>query len=148
MTLLKNILLIVLLVINTSCKKSKSGGEAVKAPTDLVVTANISQDGSGNVVFNASAQNASIYDFEFGNGTVKTGTNGSVTHQYTQAGTITYKVQVTAKGANNLSIKKTVDIVVAVKAGTAGLVWNDEFNTDGAPDASKWGYNIGTGDNG
>ncbi|MDY0779516.1 glycoside hydrolase family 16 protein [Tenacibaculum sp. IB213877] len=28
------------------------------------------------------------------------------------------------------------------------LVWEDDFNTDGAPDASKWTYDIGTGDNG
>jgi beta-glucanase (GH16 family) len=28
------------------------------------------------------------------------------------------------------------------------LVWSDEFNTDGAPDASKWGYDLGNGDNG
>ncbi len=28
------------------------------------------------------------------------------------------------------------------------LVWADEFNADGAPDASKWTYNIGRGDNG
>ncbi|TXF86265.1 family 16 glycosylhydrolase [Neolewinella aurantiaca] len=28
------------------------------------------------------------------------------------------------------------------------LVWADEFNTDGAPDPAKWGYNIGRGDNG
>ena len=28
------------------------------------------------------------------------------------------------------------------------LVWSDEFNIDGAPDATKWGYNLGTGDNG
>ncbi|PXY39113.1 laminarinase [Flavobacterium cheongpyeongense] len=28
------------------------------------------------------------------------------------------------------------------------LVWSDEFNTDGAPDTTKWGYNLGTGDNG
>lgn len=25
------------------------------------------------------------------------------------------------------------------------LVWSDEFNTDGAPDPSKWGYNLGAG---
>lgn len=25
------------------------------------------------------------------------------------------------------------------------LVWSDEFNTDGAPDASKWGYDLGAG---
>ncbi|WP_035648746.1 family 16 glycosylhydrolase [Flavobacterium sp. ASV13] len=28
------------------------------------------------------------------------------------------------------------------------LVWSDEFNTDGAPDASKWVYDLGRGDNG
>ena len=28
------------------------------------------------------------------------------------------------------------------------LVWSDEFDVDGAPDASKWTYDIGTGDNG
>lgn len=28
------------------------------------------------------------------------------------------------------------------------LVFSDEFNTDGAPDATKWGYDLGTGDNG
>ena len=28
------------------------------------------------------------------------------------------------------------------------LVFSDEFDTDGAPDAAKWGYNTGTGNNG
>ncbi|SHG94889.1 family 16 glycosylhydrolase [Flavobacterium johnsoniae] len=28
------------------------------------------------------------------------------------------------------------------------LVWQDEFNTDGAPDSAKWGYDLGRGDNG
>lgn len=28
------------------------------------------------------------------------------------------------------------------------LVWSDEFNTDGAPDASKWVYDLGNGTNG
>ena len=31
---------------------------------------------------------------------------------------------------------------------TKKLVWSDEFGTDGAPDASKWAYDIGTGTNG
>lgn len=28
------------------------------------------------------------------------------------------------------------------------LVWSDDFNTDGAPDATKWNYDLGRGDNG
>ncbi len=148
MIFFKNSSLVAFLIISTSCKKSKYSSETVKAPSDLTVTANLSQDGTGTVVFAATAQNAFSYDFEFGDGNLKTGTNGAVTYQYTQPGTLTYKVQVTAKGANNLSIKKTVDIVVTVKAGTAGLVWSDEFSTDGAPDPNKWGYDIGTGGDG
>ena len=27
-------------------------------------------------------------------------------------------------------------------------MWSDEFNTDGAPDPSKWGYDTGTGSGG
>ena len=28
------------------------------------------------------------------------------------------------------------------------LVWEDDFNTDGAPDNTKWTYDLGTGSNG
>ncbi|MBS1509533.1 MAG: glycoside hydrolase family 16 protein [Bacteroidetes bacterium] len=31
---------------------------------------------------------------------------------------------------------------------TRKLVWSDEFNAPGKPDTTKWGYNIGTGENG
>ena len=30
-------------------------------------------------------------------------------------------------------------------ADYTNLVWSDEFNTDGAPDTSKWGYDLGAG---
>ncbi|TCN52013.1 glycoside hydrolase family 16 protein [Flavobacterium circumlabens] len=33
-------------------------------------------------------------------------------------------------------------------ADYTNLVWSDEFNTDGAPDTSKWVYDLGNGDNG
>ncbi|MGJ8684005.1 MAG: family 16 glycosylhydrolase [Nonlabens sp.] len=31
---------------------------------------------------------------------------------------------------------------------TGSLVWSDEFDVDGAPDATKWTYDLGTGSNG
>jgi beta-glucanase (GH16 family) len=34
------------------------------------------------------------------------------------------------------------------KTDYTNLVWSDEFNTDGAPDATKWTYDLGVGDNG
>nr|WP_314895512.1 family 16 glycosylhydrolase [uncultured Flavobacterium sp.] len=30
-------------------------------------------------------------------------------------------------------------------ADYTNLIWSDEFNTDGAPDAAKWGYDLGAG---
>lgn len=42
-------------------------------------------------------------------------------------------------------------IFTTTKPGSAGpsdytnLVWSDEFDTDGAPDATKWGYDLGAG---
>lgn len=38
--------------------------------------------------------------------------------------------------------------VIDTDVDYTNLVWSDEFNTDGAPDPAKWGYNLGTGDNG
>jgi beta-glucanase (GH16 family) len=40
-------------------------------------------------------------------------------------------------------------LVASASAQTyTNLVWSDEFETDGAPDSSKWTYDIGTGSNG
>jgi beta-glucanase (GH16 family) len=33
----------------------------------------------------------------------------------------------------------------AAQKGFTKLIWSDEFNTEGLPDSSKWGYDIGTG---
>ena len=35
-----------------------------------------------------------------------------------------------------------------IVTGDTTLVWSDEFNTDGMPDAAKWGYDIGNGSDG
>ncbi|MFC5285051.1 family 16 glycosylhydrolase [Pedobacter alpinus] len=143
-----DILILLLFITTSSCKKSGSEGADNKvAPTDLQLSANISSDGSGSVAFKATATNAVTYDYEFGNGVVQTGTNGTVTYQYNQSGT--YKVGVTAISNSGLTLKKTADIQITVQAGSGNsLAWSDEFNADGAPDATKWGYDIGTGDNG
>ncbi len=141
-------LLFVLLLSTTSCKKSdKAGADNKVAPTDLSISANISVDGSGTVAFTATATNAISYDYEFGNGVVQTNTNGTVNYTYNQSGT--YTVAVTAKSSAGLILKKTANIQITVQNGAGNnLVWSDEFNTNGAPDATKWGYDIGTGSNG
>ena len=151
MNLLKNsVKLVLLFIVLASCSKgSTSNGNTQIVPSNLVVSATASTDGSGNVSFSATATNAVTYIFEYGNGIIATVPSGNVTYRYTQAGNITYTVIVTAKSSSGLTINKSVSVTVNVAGGGApALVWSDEFDVDGAPNAAKWGYDIGTGSGG
>ena len=83
------------------------------------------------------------YDFQFGDYETQNGAGGTVTYKYPFSGS--YNVTVTAESAGGQTISKTItlDVVVALS-----LVWSDEFDTPGSPDPAKWGFDLGTGDNG
>jgi len=132
-----------LILLCSSCNKSNSPGTNDMAPTNLTVNATVSTDNSGNVSFTASATNAVSYDYDFGNGVFQTVVSGTVTYRYPASGT--YTVNVIAKSAGGQTISKSVTISVTM---TQSLIWSDEFNTPGSPDAAKWGYDIGTGSSG
>ena len=151
MNKLKNITLLTLLFTlftGASCKKSTDAGTSTVIPSNLVVNAVASTDGSGNVNFTASANNAVTYDYEYGNGVVASVTSGSVTYKYSLAGTNTYTVKVTAKSSTGGTATKTIQVTVNYVPGPLTLVWSDEFNVDGLPNPAKWGYDIGTGGGG
>ncbi|MEO6253586.1 MAG: family 16 glycosylhydrolase [Ferruginibacter sp.] len=152
MSLAKNIsTLVFIFIVLISCSKGNSGtgGATQTAPTNLVLTATASTDGSGNVAFTASATNAVTYIYEYGNGVIATVPGGLITYQYTTAGNITYTVIVTAKSSSGLTISKSIQVTVNTTGGGAPvLVFSDEFNTNGAPDPAKWGYETGTGSGG
>ena len=127
-----------------------SGGEAVVKPSNLVVVAtpmgvstqNPNGDGSGAVSFTFTATNATSYKIALGDGETKETTTGSLTYTYNAAGTNTYTIYVSAyNGSQFISSSVSLTLYVAPKA-----IWADEFNVDGAPDATKWGYDLGTGD--
>ena len=127
----------------SSCSKSGSTGNTDTAPTNLVVSAVVTTNNSGNVSFTASANNAVSYDFDYGNGIFQTVTSGIITYKYPVSGT--YTVNVIAKSAGGQTISKSIQVTVIV---VLTLFWSDEFNTPGTPDPSKWGYDIGTGTGG
>jgi hypothetical protein len=131
--------------IVTGCSKKDDPANA--APLNLVIASSISTDGSGNVSFTATADNAVSFDFYFGNGETKFGTSGTASTKYSIGGTNTYDVSVVAFSSSGLWIKKDEKVTVTVN-GEQGLIWSDEFNTDGAPDPLKWGYDFGTGSGG
>ena len=147
MTYFKNTAtLIVFFFILISCKKGADNTIAKIAPSNLVITAVPTTDGSGKVAFTATADNANSYAFEFGNGDIKTVPTGTISYQYSIVGTNTYTVTVTASNATGLTIKNSTQVSITIKEIVPVLFWSEEFNTDGAPDSTKWGYDIGKGD--
>ncbi len=120
-----------------SCNKS-GGTPPALTPSNLVVNSTVNPDKSGNVSFVSSATNAASYEYDFGNGIYETIPSGSVQHKYTTSGN--YTVKVTAKSSSGASISKSIDIAVTV---AMALVWSDEFDTPGAPNSNKWGYDLG-----
>ena len=123
----------------SACSKGGSSGGS-KPPENLVVTAVVNPDNSGNVSFTATATNAVSFDYDFGNGLGQSGTTGIVTYKYPISGN--YTVKVFAKSADGQSISKSVSITVTV---VLALVWSDEFDAPGLPNAAKWGYDLGDG---
>jgi beta-glucanase (GH16 family) len=127
-------------VLLASCSKSGSGGSSNTTLGSVTLVAVVSPDSSGNVTFTAKAANALSYDFNFGNGVIQTVDSGVVTYKYAMSGT--YSVSVVASGSAGQAGSMSTTVNVTVKAG---LVWADEFETPGAPDPTKWTYDIGGG---
>lgn len=130
-----------------SCSSSNPEEVEVPAkPSNLSITATVvganaqnpNGDGSGVVNFKLSATNVTSYKIVLGNGETKEVTNGSFSYTYTTSGSKTYVLYVSAYNAGQF-VSKTLSITVFVGSK---LVWSDEFNTDGAPDASKWTFQV------
>lgn len=137
------------MIILTGCSNSSVDEQTPSGPSDLEVSVNIAGattampngDGSGNIVLNFSAKNATSYKVNFGNGETRETTSQSISYKYLGNGTHNYQIFVSAyKGPLFVSASKPITIYVA-----PGMVWADEFNIDGAPDDSKWGYDTGAG---
>ncbi len=148
MRIIMNIILLAgYLLTATACTKDKESNPSNGAPDKLVINTEIAADGSGLVKFKATARNASAYHFEFGNGVSQNDEDGELEYTYSKAGNNLYVVTVKASNSSG-ELTKSTQIRVNVTADEPGLIWSDEFNSDGAPDPTKWGYDIGTGDNG
>lgn len=148
---MKNMIIALLALISVKVASgcSKPGTEAPDAaPSNLVINAVVSTDGSGKVDFTITANNANTFDIEFGDGGVRSIPTGIVSYQYATVGTLTYTVRATARNSAGKSISGTKDISVSVAPKDMVLAWSDEFDKAGSPDPTKWGYDIGTGSNG
>jgi len=130
-----------------ACSSSNSDETVVSSkPSNLVVNPTIvgatalnpNGDGSGVVNFAVSATNATSFKISLGNGQTKDVTNGSFVHTYSASGINTYVIYVSAyNGSQFVSTSLSVTVLVQPK-----VVWSDEFNIEGAPDITKWTFQI------
>lgn len=107
---------------------------------------NIHGDGSGIIKCVATADDAVEYGFRFGVGSEMKSMTGEVEFQYTEKGTNEYTVYALAYSKTDHSVSTNQKVTVYVTEDNfVNLVWSDEFDVDGAPDSSKWNYDLGDG---
>lgn len=133
--------------INISCSKENKN--------ILNVEYNLGENGIINI--EASANAAVNYRFSFNNNTVIENTTGQVEYQYLNKGVFTIgiwaffdsanqdysyttiEVEITNAEGSTLSNEGNIDTSETVTAySNYSLVWNDEFNYEGAPSDAKW----------
>ncbi|MEO9660325.1 glycoside hydrolase family 16 protein [Maribacter dokdonensis] len=152
---MKNTFLLVLTVLLSflSCSSSENESAELSLPSNLSITGvklgadgnNPNGDGSGIVDFTISATNATSYKVLINNETIEL-TQNTFSYTFTESGTNDYDILVVAyNSSGNTSINYAITVAVETELS---LVWQDEFDQNGAPDSTKWGYNTGTGDNG
>ncbi len=121
---MKNIIkftsIILTLTLFVGCQDDDANLGNLIAPSNLEITAEIlgvdadnpNGDGDGFVEFTVTADNASSYSFQFGDGNSEVVPSGMVTHRYSLPGLNTYTAIVTATGTGGLSTTSTVEVEV------------------------------------
>ncbi len=134
----------------TSCQKEEYKFGNMKTPSSLVLTttvagvdnANPAGNGTGAVVINVTAVDAITYKIDFGDGNTQMVPTGVVNYKYTNPGTSTYNVTVTAIGTGGIVsvISKTITVYVAFNipsdilqnvTGGSTKTWVCDKNADG-----------------
>lgn len=143
------------LALALSC--SSEDPKSNEVPSDLVVevvadgadNANPDGDGSGRVVVTATAKNAVKYAFRIDAGDMIESQTGILEHQFSKNGTHSYNIAAWAYSSTGEFVTKTVSVeVYRSDEKFATLVFSDEFEKEGRPDAQKWHYQVIPPENG
>lgn len=97
-------------------------------------------NGTGVVNFSVSAENATSYKILI-EGSVINSTTGIFSHTFTQSGTNSHTIIVSAYNGTKFISSSKVIVVYVVST----MAWSEEFNVDGPPDPTKWSYELGAG---
>lgn len=131
------------LAMIASCQDDDSQFGSVEAPGNLQVEYSIVNadaenefgDGSGQVMFTASADNASNFKFVFGDNVVANVTDGNTMHSYTRTGINTYTATVIASGKGGTTTSANIDVTVL---STFDDPQTKEFLAGGEGESKTW----------
>lgn len=150
-TLKMSIFSISLLTLVFSLACSSGDSQTDDMPSDLVVEVAIlgatdsspAGDGSGKVTITATANNATKYAFRIDAGDLIESQNGTLEHQFTNNGTNSYNISAWAYSSNGKFITQTTSVeVFKSEEKFTTLIFSDEFEYEGRPDADKWHHQI------
>ncbi|MGB5434945.1 MAG: family 16 glycosylhydrolase [Maribacter sp.] len=121
-----------LFAVLMSCNGDEVDIPHVVAATNLSVTYEVGTDNSGTVTFTATADNATFYHFDFGDGTKEVTKTGIITKTYNTVGDNSYTVIITAGAAATQTISETLQISVSLAftdPETVSFLTNDSSKT-------------------
>lgn len=145
--------------LTTSCQDDTAEFGDIIAPSNVTMTANIvgvdasnpNGDGSGTVNFEAMADGAIAYRYDFGDGSkVVSAPSGKVTHRFSLTDLNTYSVTVMASGRGGITTTSSMNIDVF---SSFEDVEAKDFLSGGAGNSKTWYWaadkngNIGLGPN-
>lgn len=116
-----NTVAIFALILMSSCQEDTNSFGSLDAPVNLQVTAQIvgqnttdalNGDGTGKVLFTATADNAISYRYVFGDGTSQNSPSGVFEKRYNQTGLNTYTVTIIATGKGGIATTTTLEVTV------------------------------------
>jgi hypothetical protein len=103
-------------------------------------------DGSGLIKCQVTAKNAVKYGFKFAGGEEIMSTTGSMEFTSTEQGAKEFNITVYAYSLTNHKISTSKNVIIYVTPDLfSNLIFSDEFDVNGVPDNTKWGFDIGTG---
>ncbi|HYG38468.1 MAG TPA: glycoside hydrolase family 16 protein [Cytophagales bacterium] len=124
--------LVLIFIFLLGCKKDDT--ENPVKPSDLVIEATVSNDGSGLVSFSALAKNAAYYNYYFGVSATEApvkSTDGNASFTYTTSGDFTVKVVAVSSSNEFVTGTKVINVQLP-EVAPANLIIEATVSTDGS----------------
>ena len=115
-----NYIFVAFLMVLVSCEDDDAFGSV--ALSNLTVNTEVSDGGSGTVIFKPSASGAKSYDYNFGDGTTGESLTGFISKTYSTVGDNIFTVTITANGFDGTTMTETVEVSVNIPVTNSDLV--------------------------